>query len=254
MDNNKVTTRLGNNDLVNIARQQYENTQKVKIPSVIVKLASGGKIYPKSHPLHSGQIEMRYMTAYDEDILTNASYITEGVVFDKLLESIIVSPIDVNEICGVDKDGLIINARILAYGPEYDVQIRDPKTNNMLTRTVNLTEIQFKPFTLTPDDQGEFNYQVNTELNIKFAYPKAEITQDTVSKTINELIVEVNGIRDRAYIEQFIRYEFLAKDAKKFREYVKNNAPGIDYMMNFEGEDGSTFKVGFPVGTDFFWF
>ena len=85
MDNNKVTTRLGNNDLVNIARQQYENTQKIKIPSVIVKLASGGKIYPKTHPLHSGQIEMRYMTAYDEDILTNTSYITEGVVFDKLL-------------------------------------------------------------------------------------------------------------------------------------------------------------------------
>lgn len=254
MDNNKVTTRLGNNDLVNIARQQYENTQKIKIPSVIVKLASGGKIYPKTHPLHSGQIEMRYMTAYDEDILTNTSYITEGVVFDKLLESIIVTQVDVNDICGVDKDGLILNARILAYGPEYDVQIRDPKTNNMLQRTINLTEIQFKPFALIPDEHGEFNYQVNPDISIKFAYPKTEITQETVSKTINELIVEVNGIRDRAYIEQFVRYEFLAKDAKKFREYVRDNSPGIDYVMNFEGEDGSTFKAGFPVGTDLFWF
>ena len=251
---NKVTTRLGSQDLVSIARQKYETKQRNKIPSVIVKLASGGKIYPENHPLHSGQIEMRYMTAYDEDILTNASYIREGVVFDKLLQSIIVTEVDVNDICSVDKDGLILSARVMAYGPEYTVQIPDPKTKNMLERTINLTEVQFKPFELSPNANGEFTYQVNAETTIKFAYPKTEITQETVSETINNLIMEVNGIRDRAAIENFVRYEFFARDAKKFREYVKTNAPGIDYEMNFEGEDGSTFKAMFPIGIDLFWF
>lgn len=251
---NKVTTRLGSQDLVNIARQQYENKQKTKIPSVIVKLASDGKVYPKNHPLHSGTIELRYMTAYDEDILTNTSYIREGVVFDKLLQSIIVTEVDVNDICSVDKDGLILNARVMAYGPEYTVQIPDPKTGNMLERTINLTEVQFKPFTLVADATGEFTYQVNTETIIKFAYPKTEITRETVSETINNLIIEVNGIRDRAAIENFIRYEFFARDAKQFRDYVRNNAPGVDYEMNFEGEDGSTFKAMFPVNADLFWF
>ena len=251
---NKATTRLGSQDLVNIARQQYENKQRSKIPTIIAKLASGGKIYPKSHPLHDGTIELRYMTAYDEDILTNSSYIREGVVFDKLLQSIIMSDVNVNDICSVDKDGLILNARVMAYGPEYAVQIQDPKTGNMLNRTINLSEVQFKPFNLVADDAGEFTYQINSETTIKFAYPKTEITQETVSETINNLITEVNGIRDRTAIENFIRYEFFAKDAKRFREYVKENAPGVDYEMNFEGEDGSTFKAMFPVNSNLFWF
>ena len=251
---NKVTTRLGNQDLVNIARQQYENKQKSKLPSVIVKLASGGKIYPKKHPLHAGQLEMRYMTAYDEDILTNASYITEGVVFNKLLESIILTPINVNDICAVDKDALILHARVMAYGPEYPVKIEDPKTKKMLDRIVNLTEVQFKPFNLVSDDNGEFQFQVNPETTIKFAYPSADVNNDTVTQTITNLITEVNGIRDRSVIDQFIRYEFLARDAKRFREYVRTNAPGIDYEINFEGEDGSTFKTMFPIGADLFWF
>ena len=251
---NTNTTRLGNPDIINIAKQRFEKRQQSKLPSIIVNLPSGGVIYPKSHPLASGQVEMRYMTAYDEDILTNTSYIREGVVFDKLLQSIIVTEVDVNDICSVDKDGLILNARVMAYGPEYTVQIPDPKTGNALERTINLTEVQFKPFTLVADADGEFTYQVNTETIIKFAYPKTEITRETVSETINNLITEVNGIRDRIAIENFVRYEFFARDAKKFREYVKNNAPGVDYEMNFEGEDGSTFKAMFPVGTDLFWF
>jgi hypothetical protein len=251
---NKVTTRLGNQDLVNIARQQYENKQKSKLPSVIVKLASGGKIYPKNHPLRSGQLEMRYMTAYDEDILTNASYITEGVVFDKLLESIILTPININDICAVDKDGLILHARIMAYGPEYAVKIQDPKTKKMLNRIVDLTEVQFKPFDLVSDDNGEFSYKVNEETTIKFSYPSSQVDNDTVTQLITNLITEVNGIRERSVIDQFIRYDFLARDAKRFREYVKSNAPGIDYEINFEGEDGSTFKSMFPIGSDLFWF
>ena len=105
---NTNTTRLGNPDIINIAKQRFEKRQQSKLPSIIVNLPSGGVIYPKTHPLSSGQIEMRYMTAYDEDILTNTSYIREGVVFDKLLESLVISDVDIADIASLDKDALII--------------------------------------------------------------------------------------------------------------------------------------------------
>ena len=104
----KLTDRVDNQNIINLARQNFENKQRSKLPTVIVNLASQGKIYPETHPLSSGKVEMRYMTAYDEDVLTNASYLREGVVFDKLLETIIVTNIDVADISPVDKDGLLI--------------------------------------------------------------------------------------------------------------------------------------------------
>jgi hypothetical protein len=68
------------------------------------------------------------------------------------------------------------------------------------------------------------------------------------------LIRQVNGKRDTYAIDNFLRYEFLARESKTFREYVVDNAPGIDYMYEFEGENGSTFKARFQLGPDFFWF
>ena len=113
----EMTDRIANQNMIELAKKQYELDKRKSMPGEIMQLVSNGMVYPKDHPLRSGTIEMRYMTAYDEDILTNASYIREGVVFDKLLQSIIVTEVDVNDICSVDKDGLILNARVMAYGP-----------------------------------------------------------------------------------------------------------------------------------------
>ncbi len=148
----KVTTRLGNQDIVNLAKQRFESQQKSKLPTVIVSLPSGGKIYPESHPLRSGKIDMRYLTAYDEDILTNISYIREGVMFERLLEAIIMTDVDVADIAAVDKDGLIIHARVLAYGAEYPVVIKDPKTEKELQRVVDLSAVKYLPFELESDE------------------------------------------------------------------------------------------------------
>ena len=78
-----MTDRVSNQDLVLLAKKQYEQDKRKTIPSEIVQLVTRGKVYPKDHPLRSGTIEMRYMTAYDEDILTNPSYLREGVILDK---------------------------------------------------------------------------------------------------------------------------------------------------------------------------
>jgi len=91
---------------------------KSKFPTEIVELPSKGLVYPQDNPLSSGKIEMKYMTAKEEDILTNQSYIQNGTVLDKLLQSLIVSKIDYKDLIVGDKNALLIAARILGYGKD----------------------------------------------------------------------------------------------------------------------------------------
>ena len=92
-----------------------------KIPTETVTLPSKGLLYPKESPLSSGQVEMCYMTAKHEDILTNRNYLNNGTWLDKLLKSLIVSPIDYNELLICDKDAILIAARTLGYGKDYTI-------------------------------------------------------------------------------------------------------------------------------------
>ena len=249
-----------NQDIIALAKQQYEQTKRNTIPTEVISLPSAGKIYPESHPLRSGQLEMRYMTAYDEDILTNLSYIREGIVLDKLIESLIITPgIDADTIAQADKDALIIQARILSYGPEYPVQVTDTETGKTYERTADLTKLTFLPFELQADQNGEFDYQVNDKFTLKFSFltnrESKKITDErTISGALQGLIKQINTSRSTTDIENFIRYEFLARDAKRFREFVQANTPGVNLELEFEGEQGGTFKSKFQIGSNFFWF
>ena len=211
------TTKI-NPNVIDIAKQRYESKQRGKLPTIIASLASGGKIYPETSPLRSGKIEMRYMTAYDEDILTNATYMREGVLFDKLLQAIIVSDVDVNEISTYDKNGLIINARVLSYGSEYPVQVTDPNTKTKLERVIDLTKIKFRTFDVESDVNGEIDYKVG-DITLKFSYNNnLDLTNTTVSKMLELVIKQVDQSRSKTDIENFIRYEI---------EYSKNSWENI---------------------------
>ena len=137
-----MTDRVSDQTIIQLAKQQYESQKQQSMPSEIFPLVSNGMVYPKDHPLRSGKIEMRYMTAYDEDILTNSSYMREGVVLDKLLEALIVTPVDYSTIARIDKNGLIIAARIVSYGKDYNVIVKDPKSLVELERVVDLTKLK----------------------------------------------------------------------------------------------------------------
>jgi hypothetical protein len=257
----QLTDRVSpNQNIIDIAKQQWETTKRNTIPTEIVQLPSAGKIYPKTSPLSSGQLEMRYMTAYDEDILTNASFLREGIVLDKLLASLIVTPgVLIDDIGTADKDALIIQARILSYGAEYPVKVLDPSTDTYINRTVNLTELKFVPFNLESNDLGEFDYEINADTKIKFSFlrskhNKKSVDDQLISNMLNNMITEVNGSRKLDDIVDFIRYTFLARDAKKFRDWVQSNSPGINLEIKFEGEAGDTFTSKFQLGSDIFWF
>jgi hypothetical protein len=260
MSNTKMTDRLDQN-IINLARQQYESKQRLRIPPVLVKLPSNGLIYPESSPLRAGVLEMRHMTAYDEDILTNSTYITSGVMFDKLLESLIVTPgINVEEISPTDREGLVISARIFGYGSNYPVLVTDPKTGKQLERTVDLSKLNFRPFDLIPDENGEFEYTIDqTSDKLRFRFITMELSKKiepnhAISQLMENTIMEVNGIRDKNYIAEYIKYEFPAGPAREFRKYMIDRLPGLDFNVEFEGEDGSTFTSTFQLGADLFWF
>jgi hypothetical protein len=193
------------------------------------------------------------MTAYDEDILTDVSYIKNGVVFDKLLESIITTPVNILDIIEADRDALIIMARIYAYGAEYPVNVIDPNSGKTIDAVVDLYKLNHKPFDLQPDPNGEFLYQVNNDTQLKFTY-RIKNTDTTISNFLLNSITEINGDRSKDNIQSFIKYEFLAGESKEFRKYISDNTPGLNMSYEFEGENGSTFNTRFPIGTDFFWF
>jgi hypothetical protein len=176
-------------------------------------------------------------------------------LFDKLLEALIVTPVAVSEIAPCDKDALIIQARILAYGADYPVLVQSPKTGKQLERVVKLDELKYKDIDWQSDTEGEIIYQVSDQTTIKYSYLAYDPATDiTVSDLLSQIITQVNDTRSTAEIEEFIRYDFLSRDAKPFRTHVMKNVPGLITSYEFEDETGDVFQSTFPIGTDLFWF
>jgi hypothetical protein len=250
----KMTEKFSNQNLVNLAKQQHVQEQYNKVPSEIVTLTSKGKVYPKDHILRSGQVEMRYMTAYDEDILTNPSYINQGIVLDKLLESLIITKIKFSDIAQVDKDSLILSARLLSYGAMYPVSVIDPNTKKTINTEIDLSKLTTQTLDIDSDDNGEFEYSFN-DIVLKWKFPTIadDISEMSISKYLALIITQVNNSRKQLDIDNFIQYHFLVKDSKDFQNYILNNTPKTILEYEFEGENGSAFTAGFPIGPDFFW-
>ena len=253
-----MTEHLSDKNLINIAKQKYESQQISTVPSVIVPLPSKGQVYAKSNPLRSGTVEMRYMTAYDEDILTNSSYIKQGVVLDKLVKALIVSNINVDDLIIPDKEALIIAARMHGYGSEYNVSVTDPTSNKTLQRVLNLSALQHKSFELTPDENGEFDYEVGeTQLKFKFLSRREieKISDDhSLSDFLRFSIKQIGESREQHEIDKFIKYQMRPIESKQLRTFIAENIPGLVMQTEFQGEDGGTFTAGFQIGSDLFWF
>jgi len=258
----KVTDRLDNKQIIELAKQQYEQNKKTsKFPANIINLPSQGNVYEKSSPLRNGQIEMRHMTAYDEDILSNSSYINEGVVFDKLLEALIITPgIHPNDFVAGDKEWAIISARILGYGTEYPVQVTDTKDNTLISAIQDLSKLKSKPFTIIDDGNGLFDYKITTTGDIiKFKYLSVRdidtLDNDKLNSSfLKHVIYQVNDITSPIEIEEYLQYTLRASESRKLRKYIMDTAPGIDYNTTAVSEDGSTHNAVFQFDADLFWF
>ena len=140
--------------------EQNPTNTAFQFPSEEVTLPSKGLLYPEESPLRSGRIEMKYMTAKEEDILTNQNLIKNGTVIDKLLQSLIITAIDYNDLLIGDKNAILIASRILGYGQEYSFSYPNPNTSEDEEVTVDLTEAEDKLLdeSLIVNDKNEFNF------------------------------------------------------------------------------------------------
>ena len=203
------------------------------IPTEIVELPSKGLLYPEGSPLAEGKIEMKYMTAKEEDILTNQNYIRQGIVNDKLLKSLIVSKINFEDLLIGDKDAIIIASRILGYGKDYSFNISGENI------TVDLTTLKEKPLDesliLNPR-KNEFEFKLPHSNNVVTFRLLTQKDDGIVEKELEglkklnkfenkelttrmkQMILSVNGESDRSTIHNFVDNAFLARDSRAFRE------------------------------------
>jgi hypothetical protein len=207
---------------------------------------------------------MKYMTAKEEDILTNQSYIQKGTVLDKLLKSLIIDKnINLDDLIVGDKNALLVGSRILGYGKDYDINYGGT------THTIDLTTLENKPFDVNSVEQGknEFNFTLpsnNTVITYKLLTGKDEksvdreisglkkINKDSspeLTTRLKHMILSVDGKEDKKDIRDFVDNYFLARDSRAFREHIKETQPDVD--LNYVLESGE--EVAVPIGLNFFW-
>ena len=235
-----------------------------KIPTETIDLPSKGIFYPKDSELSKGVIEMKYMTAREEDILTNQSYIKNGTVLDKLMKSLIVSPINYNDLLIGDKNAIMVAARVLGYGKDYTFDYLGEEY------TVDLSTLENKPLAPIVEqcDKNEFEYTLphsGNHVTFRFLTHKDEqdITRELeglkkinkesspeLSTRLKYLITSVEGKTDKKDIREFVDNYLLAKDSRALREYVKELQPDVD--LTFFSNDGNN-KINIPIGVSFFW-
>lgn len=237
---------------------------KFKMPTEIVDLPSQGLVYPESSPLSSGKIEMKYMTAKEEDILTNQNYISKGTVLDELIKSLIVSDVDYEDLIIGDKNAILVAARVLGYGSEYKFNWGGEE------QIIDLATIENKPLDTRKYKKGinEFNFTLphsGIEITFKLLTGKdekkinAEIEglkkinknfSADLSTRMKYIITSIGGNKEAKDIREFVDNVFLARDSRALREYIKEVQPDVDLTFFPEGKNN---KVDIPIGLNFFW-
>ena len=235
-----------------------------KIPTETVELPSKGLLYPEDSELSKGEVEMKYMTAREEDILTNQSYIKNGTVLDKLMKSLIVSKINYDELLIGDKNAIMVAARVLGYGKDYTFDYLGE------THTVDLSTLENKPLhqEIKQRKTNEFEFVLpnsGNRVTFRFLTHKDEqdinreidglkkINKDSSSELTTRLkyiITSVEGSREKKDIRDFVDNYLLAKDSRALREHIKSIQPDVD--MSFFPSDGGD-RINIPIGISFFW-
>ena len=238
-----------------------------QFPTEEVTLPSKGLLYSKDSPLSKGIIEMKYMTAREEDILTNQNLIENGTVIDKLLQSLIVTPIDYNDLLLGDKNAVLIAARILGYGKDYTFNFNGEE------KTIDLTEVKDLNLdeSLIKEGKNEFEFQLPTsnvlvtfkllthgdeqkiDKEIKGLKRLNKNVSYDLSTRMKYIITSIDRDTDTKVIRNFVDNQLLARDSRELRNYISKIQPNVDLTFEYESRNGDLKTSSIPVGLNFFW-
>tara|TARA_R110000796_G_scaffold82592_1_gene180963 strand:- start:1098 stop:1955 length:858 start_codon:yes stop_codon:yes gene_type:complete len=255
--------------------QEYQGQQvkESQFPTEEVDLPSKGLVYPKESPLSSGKIEMKYMTAKEEDILSNQNFIKNGTVIDKVLRSLIVSPINYNDLLIGDKNAVLYAARVLGYGKDYEAEVIDPETGEKQNVTIDLSEVKNKELDDKDYTPGENSFTFilpTSKITVCFKLlthhdeNKIEAQQKAIKKSgkpsaeittrLKNMIVSVNGDDTQKTIDDFIDTQLLARDSAALRNEALRIMPDLESKFTYFSESSEKeFNIEIPIGINFFW-
>lgn len=258
---------------------QVKNVMKddfgFEIPVELVPLPSGGRVYPVETGLHNvKQIEIRAMTAKEEDILTSRALIKKGTVITELIKSCITDKrLDVDDMISGDRNALMTAIRITGYGSEYSAETDCPACGEKGRGDFQLTDLPMKELEIEPVAEGanlfEFLLPVTKKkVHFKFLTGKDENEIQTimerrkkqgwsadslVTTRLQHQLVAVDGVKDRNKLTQFIK-NMPARDSLALRKYIDRNEPGIEMKTWYDCPACmESSEVRLPMGASFFW-
>lgn len=263
-------------DEIQITRNQYNKSTNIQestvFPTEIIDLPSKGRFYDESSPLRKGTVEIKMMTAKEEDILTNPNLLKKGIAVDKVMESLVVDKtIDLDEMMSGDKDALIYAIRRLAYGDSYGpIDIKCPSCTELNKVTIDISSFEEKEIKDELDSVGnnEFKFTFphckaniifkflngRDEKNIQLELKKMnKVSHSELSTRLRHMILSVNGNEDRNVIRDFVN-KLPSRDSLAFRSYLKKVNVGIDSTFDFSCEHcGHEERSAVPMTVQFFW-
>ena len=246
-----------------------------EIPVEMIPLPSRGVAYPSDSPLHNCEtVEVRAMTAREEDILTSRALIKKGTVISELIKSCLVDKrIDVSQLLSGDRNALMVALRVTGYGADYNVEVDCPACGVKSKQSFNLSELELKPLDIEPVEPGANLFELVlpvTKKKVRFKFltgaDEEEILtiqerkkkvggmgDNVVTTRLQFSIVAIEGKTDKNLINAFIR-NMPARDSLYLRNHVDKHEPGIDMTSHMDCPSCSeTSEVRIPLGVTFFW-
>ena len=254
---------------------EYDQMAGFSVPRDYVMLPSKGRIYPPNSPLHNlEEIEVRHLTAADEDILTSRALLRSGKAIDTMLSNVIMNKsVNVNDLISGDKNAILTFLRITGYGPEYEVEIDCPGCGENLKHEFDLSKLTMRFLDVNPAAAGEnrFNFTLPSGIDIEFKLlnsaedQKIGDEQDKLKRTTNSpleknvttkykhQITSVDGKDEQIFINNFVDSMNL-RDSRAFRTYLEEVEPDVNMEQEFKCRMcGHTEEVEIPVTVGFFW-
>jgi len=253
----------------------YDQMAGFSVPRDYVMLPSKGRVYPPTSALHNmEELEVRHLTAADEDIMTSRALLRSGKAVDTMLSNVIVNrTVKVEELVSGDKNAILTFLRITGYGPEYPVEIDCPNCNEQIEYEFDLSTLQMKFLDTDPMAEGEnrFSYTLPSSTDIEFkllnSAEDAAITAEqekfkkatnsplekTVTTKLKYQIISANGETDKTYINRFVDM-LNVRDARSFRKYLDDIEPDVIMKQEFVCPMCShSEEVDIPITVGFFW-
>ena len=208
------------------------------------------------------------MTAKEEDILTSQNLIQQGTVIDTLLQALIVDKaVNIHDMLVGDKNAIMVAARILGYGKEYQFEYDGEEHEVDLTK-LNPIELDFKKLTKGVNEfsfelptskrtitfkllNGHDEQKITAELKAKQKISKVRSSELTTR--LKHMLLSVDGNSEQSYIIDFVENQFLSRDSLAFRNYLNEITPDMDMRTMIVDSGGKETEVTIPVTVRFFW-